>query len=224
MRLGGAHFRDDAVFVESGREDARKLARQLGVDASTSVLDIGCGVGRLAIGLIAEFGEPSKYVGVDVNRTSVEWCQRNLQSRHPNLRFVHLDVANERYNRGGRPIDEAFSLPFETDRFDAIFLYSVFSHMETEDVSAYLREFRRLLRPEGGVFLTAFVEEGVPMMELNPEGYGPLRWTGPLHCVRFSRQHFGAMVAEAGLAVTDFEHGVETDGQSAICLGLGSPA
>lgn len=220
MRLGGAHFRDDATFVASGRAEARKLAKRLGIDASASVLDVGCGVGRLPIGMLAEWGSPRDYVGVDVNRVSIEWCVRNLEARHPELRFVHLDVANERYNRGGRPIDDSFRLPFEADRFDAIFLYSVFSHMESDDVRTYLGEFRRLLRPGGGVLLTAFVEEGVPASEANPRDYGPLRWSGPLHCIRFSRQFFDEMVAETGLTVVSFEHGTETDGQSAICLRL----
>lgn len=224
MRLGGAHFRDDAAFVASGREEARKLATRLGVDASSSVLDIGCGVGRLPIGMLAEWGSPRDYVGVDVNGVSIEWCARNLEARHPELHFVHLDIANERYNRGGRPIDESFRLPFEPERFDAIFLYSVFSHMESDDVRAYLGEFRRLLRPGGGVLLTAFVEERVPDSESNPRDDGPLKWSGPLHCVRFSRGFFERMVTEAGLAIVSFEHGTETDGQSAIGLRIAERA
>lgn len=66
------------------------------------------------------------------------------------------------------------------------------------------------------MFLTAFVEEDVSDMEVNPPGYGPLRWSGALHCVRFSLDFFNRMVAEAGLSIVKNDHGGETDGQSAI--------
>ena len=218
IRLGGAHFRQDRAFVESGRADVRKLRSAFGLDASSSILDLGCGVGRLPIGLLAELGEPADYVGADVDETSVEWCRRHVEAHHPGARFVLLDVANARYNRRGRPIGEGFRLPWEDGRFDVIFLYSVFSHMQSADVGAYLREFRRLLRPDGGVFLTAFVEDGVPDEQVNPPDYGPLGWSGALHCVRFSREFFQRTVAAAGLSIAQLDHGVETDRQSAIYL------
>jgi SAM-dependent methyltransferase len=218
LRLGGAHFRDNRAFVESGRRDVQKLRAAFNLDASSSILDVGCGVGRLPIGLLAEVGEPVDYVGADVNKSSIEWCRRHIEAHHAGIHFARLDVANARYNRRGQLIDESFRLPWEAARFDVIFLYSVFSHMTSEDVRAYLREFQRLLKPDGGVFLTAFVEEGVPDVDVNPQGYGPLKWTGALHCVRFSLDFFGQMVNEAGLAVQTCDHGVETDGQSALYL------
>ena len=218
LRLGGAHFRDDGAFVESGRRDVGKLREAFGLGPTSTILDIGCGVGRLPIGLLAEFGEISGYVGADVNRSSVAWCARHLEANHRGVRFSHLDAANARYNKRGQPIDDSFQLPWDEDDFDVIFLYSVFSHMQDGDVRAYLKEFRRLLRPGGGVFLTAFVEEDVPYMEINPADYGPLRWSGALHCVRYSSPFFDRMVREAGLKTVRFDHGVETDGQSALYL------
>jgi SAM-dependent methyltransferase len=222
LRLGGAHFRDDRTFVDSGREDALKLRTAFGLEASSSILDVGCGVGRLPIGLLAELGELGDYTGADVDDTSVHWCRTHIEAHHPNARFVRLDVANARYNRRGQPIDGSFRLPWDDGRFDVIFLYSVFSHMESEDVRAYLGEFRRLLRPDGGVFLTAFVEAGVPDIEVNPAGYGPLQWRGPLHCVRYSVAFLERMMSEAGFAIVANDHGTETDGQSAIYLRVRS--
>jgi SAM-dependent methyltransferase len=222
LRLGGAHFRDDRAFVESGRRDVLKLRDAFGLEPSSSVLDIGCGVGRLPIGLLAELGEPADYVGADVDSTSVSWCRKHIEAHHPGARFVRLNVANARYNRRGRPIDEGFRLPWDSTRFDVIFLYSVFSHMRSKDVRAHLHEFRRLLEPGGGVFLTAFVETGVPDEEVNPSDYGPLHWRGALHCVRYSAERFERMVDEAGLSIARSEHGTETDGQSAFYLRVRS--
>jgi SAM-dependent methyltransferase len=218
LRPGGAHFQGDREFVESGRQDARKLRAAFGLDRSSALLDIGCGVGRFAIGLLAELGEVDDYTGLDVDASSIKWCRRHLEAHHAGLRFVHVDVENARYNKRGRPLDEAFRLPFEAERFDVIHLYSVFSHMESAEVRRYLEEFRRLLKPDGGVFLTAFLEPGVEEMEVNPPGYGPLEWKGALHCVRFSIDHFTRLVEDAGMTVARNDHGVEKDAQSAVYL------
>lgn len=167
---------------------------------------------------MAELGRLGDYTGVDVNASSVRWCQRQLEAHYAGLHFVHVDVENARYNRRGRPLDAAFRLPFEPERFDVIYLYSVFSHMESPEVRRYLAEFRRLLKPGGGVFLTAFLERGVADMEVNPPGYGPMEWKGALHCVRFSVDHFTRLAQETGMAIVRNHHGVEKDGQSAVYL------
>jgi len=218
IRLGGEHFQDNAAFVESGRADAKKLHDEFAVTASSTLLDIGCGVGRLAIGLLAEFGELEHYIGVDVAEGSVDWCRKYIEVHHQGTTFIHLDVANARYSRKGKPIDDTFRLPLADASIDAIYLYSVFSHMETKDVTAYLGEFVRLLKPGGGVFLTAFVEDDVEDVTVNPRGYGPLEWRGPLHCVRFNLGFFVNLVKQSGLSVSRLDYGIERDGQSALYL------
>jgi SAM-dependent methyltransferase len=155
---------------------------------------------------------------VDVNASTIDWCQRHIAARHPGFQFTHLDLKNERYNPGGREIDTRARLPLSDGSLEIIYLYSVFSHMQTAGVSAYLEEFRRLLVPGGRVFLTAFVEPGVPDEQVNPPGYGPLKWSGPLHCVRFERGFIEGLVRAQGLRIDQLEHGVETDGQSGIYL------
>lgn len=218
LRQGGVHFEDDRAFLVGGCRDVEKVDAAFGLVSSSSLLDVGCGVGRLAIGLLAKSLDVSEYVGVDVDRRSIRWCRRYLQSTQPKFRFEHLDVANARYNRRGARLSQSFRLPLETGRFDVIYLYSVFSHMEAPDVQLYLREFRRLLKPTGGVYLTAFLEEGVPDIEVNPRGYGPLSWEGPLHCVRYSVDFFTEMTEKAELAISRIDPGAETDGQTAVCL------
>jgi hypothetical protein len=89
--------------------------------------------------------------------------------------------------------------------------------MLQDDVGVYLAEFSRLLRSDGKVFLTAFLEEGVPDAMENPPNYR-MKWNGPLHCVRFNMSFFTRLVRDAGLRVSEFEYGRETDGQSAVYL------
>lgn len=218
IRLGGHNFTSDHDFVVAAKRDASRLVERFDVRESSRVLDIGCGVGRLAIGLKLHLGHMPRYTGIDLDSGCIGWCNRHLAE--PGVRFVRINVANERYNPLGKPLSDGSRLPFPSASFDVVHLYSVFSHMRSQDVRVYLHEIRRLLAPSGRVFLTAFIEDGVEDEAINPPGYGlfPGEWQGALHCVRFSRGFFGREVEVAGLDIEDFDHASDTDGQSAVIL------
>ena len=217
LRLGGKEFKSDEFFFASARAEARRLKQACGLKPGGRVLDVGCGVGRLAIGLLAEFGDTVSYVGVDVDEASVNWCRSHIQRPHPYFTFQRINVRNRRYNPKGNLLEKGFRFPFDDNGFDIVSLYSVFSHMMSDDIRVYLSEFSRLLVPAGSIFLTAFVEEGVPEASENPVGYR-MQWRGDLHCVRFERTYFEALLAAHGFGIARFEHGGETDGQSALYL------
>ena len=224
IRLGGHNFEDDRDFLDAAIRDARRLQQDLGVTASSRVLDIGCGVGRLPIGLREVFARMPPYFGVDVAAGVVRWCQAHITD--PEATFIHLDLANDRYNPRGKSAARLLRLPLPDRSFDAIYLYSVFSHMLMPDIDAYLHEFKRLLAPDGTVFLTAFVENDVDDVQINPPGYGsfPGDWDGPLHCVRFDRAFFEQHVVAVGLEIARFDQASDTDGQSAIYIRHSSTA
>lgn len=217
LRAGGEEFKDDAYYLKSARLEAARLVQKCGLTRDSRVLDVGCGAGRLAVGILAELGGVASYTGIDVIRTTVDWCQRDLQPTHPGLRFVHLDVANDRYNPSGETIEAKTRLPVDDGSADVINLYSVFSHMTYGDVERYLHELRRVVAPAGRIFLTAFIETDVPNYAINPPGYRE-QWTGALHCVRFEREFFEGMLSEARLKLVELVHGRETNGQSALYI------
>jgi cyclopropane fatty-acyl-phospholipid synthase-like methyltransferase len=217
LRFGGEHFARDEDFLQSGTREADRLVRELGLSRDSRLLEIGCGPGRLVIGILRRVGDLAMYRGLDVDAAAIRWCKRHIESAHPNFRFELLDLANPRYNPTGTQMDDGFRLELDDCSFDFVYLYSVFSHLLAEDVRVYLREFRRVLVNDGRVFLTAFVEEEVADVSVNPQGYRR-EWTGPLHCVRYDRAFFERLVGEAGFRVERFVHGQETDGQSAIYL------
>jgi ubiquinone/menaquinone biosynthesis C-methylase UbiE len=188
------------------------------VSRNSRVLDVGCGAGRLAFGLIGAFGDEISYHGVDVMEEPIQWCRRHISATHPGFTFTRIDVSNERYNPDGALIAAAASLPFAPRSFDLVYAYSVLSHMTGADVAPYLRDFRRVLDRDGTVVVTAFVEDGVEAEAVNPPGYGPIAWSGDLHCVRFSRERFQEFLRDADLRIEIEEHGTETDGQSRFVL------
>jgi SAM-dependent methyltransferase len=217
-RWCGPEFKDDRFYLKSAELEAQRLVDLFQCTANTRVLDIGCGQGRLAIGLLRVLGEPD-YTGMDIHKDSIAWCSRHIASRHPSCRFIHIDVQNDRYNSRGARLDDAFRFDMPDGSADIIYLYSVFSHMTEADMRAYLREFARILAPGGGIFFTTFVEDGVPDVSINPEGYR-LSCSGPLHVVRYDRQHLYSVIGQCGFRVQDFSYATEADGQSALALAL----
>ncbi len=213
-RMGGAHFRSNDSFVASACAEVARLQDLIGLTPSSRLLDWGCGSGRLAIGIAETMGRIELYHGVDIQDHLVDWAQRHIGVRD-GFEFTHVDLANPRYNPSG--LAER-TIPGESGGYDGFYAYSVFSHLLGDDSTAYLGELSRLLRPGGKAFITAFVEDDVPNQEENPHGYGPLEWSGPLHCVRYNRAFFDTLVAEAGLEVERLDHGQETDGQSLYIL------
>ena len=213
FRMGGEHFKDDDAFIRTAVRDVKRLEKLAGLTKESALYDWGCGAGRLAIGVRERMGRVRDYHGVDIQPELIEWAQSHLAAA--GFRFTCLDVTNERYNPDGSP---ERTLDAEPGSVDVFYAYSVFSHMNDEDTPAYLRLIHEALAPGGHAFVTCFVEEDVPAWEENPEGYGPLEWKGRLHCTRFARWHFEDHVNAARLAVSRFEYGQETDGQSLYVL------
>ena len=211
--MGGKHYKNDKAFIKTAVGDVRRLEKYCGLDTSSSLLDWGCGAGRLAVGVREHFGQIRDYHGVDIQAELIDWANENLTS--PGFRFTHVNVSNERYNPDGSP---ERTLAADPGTVDVFYAYSVFSHMNDEDTQAYLKLIEESLSANGRAFVTCFVEEDVPGWVENPEGYGPLDWKGRLHCTRFARGHFEDHVNAARLAVDRFEYGQETDGQSLYVL------
>ena len=217
LRYCGSEFQSDQIFLNTAIHEVRRLESKLGLSKDTRILDVGCGVGRLAIGLLSAGTEINEYIGVDVSKKSIAWCNQYLGNGSANYQFVHLDVQNERYNPSGRQIQEDSKFPFESGSFDIVYLYSVFSHMALDDIQTYLDEFHRLLRANGQIFLTAFIEDDVPEITENPSNYR-MAWKGPLHCMRFNREFFDSVLYHGGFVIKGFDYATETDGQSAYYL------
>lgn len=205
QRPCGASFQDDEFYLGSARKEADMLAESMGLSSESRLLDVGSGPGRLAIGILDRIGDVRRYCGVDVDEDSARWGWKYITSRHPNFQFIHIDVENTRYNPEGAQSEGDFAFPFGDGEFDVITLYSVFTHILTDGVRAYLKEFERVLAPDGGIYLTAFLEDGVPDVEENPEGYLGRKWKGALHCVRYDREFFEGLLDEAGFKLDRFD-------------------
>ena len=207
--LGG-----NSEYIESAEALVDSLASYCDVDATLRVLDFGCGQGRLAQGLLLKAADVGEYCGIDTDKWSIDWCEKWVKGDRTNFVFRHVPAHNARYNRAAqaRP-----PLPVPAGHFNVAFLNSVFSHMLGDDVRFYLDELHDKLQPGGIIYLTAFIETGVPHVEENPAGYLGKYSLGALHRVRYEKGFFFSLVENAGFEIVDFRHrGIERTGQSVV--------
>jgi SAM-dependent methyltransferase len=119
------------------------------------VLDVGSGVGRVAVGLTGWL--QGRYEGIDVVRRGIEWCEREITPRFPNFHFQVADLYNRHYNPVGRVSASEYRFPFEDRSFDFVVLTSVFTHLLPPARDNYISEIARVLRPTGRCFATFFL-------------------------------------------------------------------
>ena len=144
-------------FEAIGQEFLGYFVELANLQPDARVLEIGCGIGRMAIPLTQYLLTDGSYTGMDVVGESIRWCQRHITKKHPNFRFYHTDLFNKRYNPEGTAYDWDYQFSLPDEAFNFIFLTSVFTHMLPEGVENYLHEMRRMLANDGQVFITLFL-------------------------------------------------------------------
>ncbi|MEO0478075.1 MAG: class I SAM-dependent methyltransferase [Planctomycetota bacterium] len=119
-----------AAFRDHGERDARGLLGY--VHDRATVVDLGCGVGRILAPLSRFCG---RAVGVDVSDEMIAQGRAYVGDLAPRLEFVKTD---------GRTLPDVADASVD-------FLYSllVLIHVDRRSSFHYFREIRRVLRPEG---------------------------------------------------------------------------
>ena len=175
-------------FRETGAEFLHHFVDIGGLEPHHRVLDVGCGVGRMAVPLMGFLNERGRYAGFDVVPSLVDWCQAEIAARDSRFSFQRFDLRNSTYNPTGatRAVDLRF--PYDDASFDFVFLTSVFTHLLPDDLRHYLSEIARVLTPGGRCFSTFFL--------LNDESLGLIR-SGLSPVFRFSHLHDGYRANDA---------------------------
>lgn len=198
-----------ASFDTSAVATLERMRFTAGLTPTSRFFDMGCGCGAVPLAL-NEFGSfGGEYLGLDVMRPLVGWCEKHLANER--TRFVHFDYWSGTYNPEGTrflrfPVDDGWA--------DVILMKSVFTHMLPEDVAHYLRETARVLALSGTAVLTAkLYEEETPLIcagwpNVGAEGsYRFLRRDSPESSVAYSREWMDSAMADAGL-VYEYDDGV----------------
>lgn len=101
-----------------------------------SLLDWGCGCGRIVRHIIESDTSLGRVVGVDIDAVNINWCKKNLRGA-------------EFHTTGLQP-----PLPFDNESFDFIHGNSVFTHLNDIHQDLWLEELARVLKPGGIALLT----------------------------------------------------------------------
>ncbi len=145
-------------FVQTGDEFAGHLRALAGLRPSDRVLDVGCGIGRMARPLTAVLDpeQGGRYDGFDVNRDGIAWC-RSRYARHAHFRFEVADLRNARYNPAGARTASGYRFPYDDGSFDVALATSVLTHLLEDEADHYLGEISRCLAPGGRLLATFFL-------------------------------------------------------------------
>jgi SAM-dependent methyltransferase len=130
---------DVEAFYCIGKEGLANISKHLAkhglsIDRFGSVLDFGCGCGRI-IRHMSGFKNVN-FFGTDYNPLLIEWCRENLPFAKFNVNTL------------------SGALPYDDGQFDFLYAISVFTHLPEKDQFFWLGELRRVLKPGGYAYIT----------------------------------------------------------------------
>jgi SAM-dependent methyltransferase len=152
--------KDPNDFIRVGREFVAYLQELCGLKPEASILEVGCGCGRMAIPLTDHLSQNGRYCGFDVDKDCISWAQNKITRNRSNFSFIRADIYNDLYNPKGTILPEEFKFPFEEDSFDIVYLPSVFTHMLPGEMEHYLLEIARVMKKGGKCLITYFLING----------------------------------------------------------------
>jgi len=211
LALTGAGF---DTFDAIGKAHIANHTKFMGLDPDMTFVEIGSGIGRDAFQLLDIIGPNGRYMGIDVQRESIVWCQQNITKRHPNFEFVHFNAYHELHNPLSAKTTMDFRIPLPDRSVDRVAAGSVLTHIFRDEVTHYMKEIARVLKPDGLAYLTFFLytEEAVAASRRNnltpynlrfEHAYGPGCYINdpayPTGAVAYTPEAMQAMIDESGL-------------------------
>lgn len=146
-----------ATSGPSGASSRATLRTHAGLTPDERVLDVGCGIGRIAVPLLDYLSPRGSYDGFDIVPRAVRWCERAITARNPRFRFTLADLRNRAYRPGSAGTAAAFRFPYPDATFDVVLATSVFTHLMPDEADNYLRQIARVLKPGGRCLVTWFL-------------------------------------------------------------------
>lgn len=144
-----------------------EILKRCGLKESSTLLDIGCGTGLLLKYLQNYLISPKNYVGIDISSDAIEFCKKH----YPNSEWYTCEMTK---------------LPTMNRKFDAICLFSVFTHMYPNDIIEFLKEMKIFLNKDGCIVASVILNQSV-------SNFIGDRWK-----IEINKEYFFSLVRSAG--------------------------
>ncbi|HEX3974973.1 MAG TPA: methyltransferase domain-containing protein [Solirubrobacteraceae bacterium] len=215
MRL----FVGDGDFHAIGQEFLEHFVHIAALQPDDRVLDIGCGIGRMARVLVPVLRPPGSYTGFDINPAAIDWCSHRYRNTPATFSFHSVDVRNGFYNPDGHFAPSEFAFPYATGAFDLAIATSVFTHLLPDAAARYLSETARVLRPGGRLFSTWFIT-GAGSPETGPfssatevDGTHVTDASAPEAAIAYTGDRVRALLSDAELTLAAEQPGTWSGGE-----------
>lgn len=200
-----------------GRIAVQRLEK-IGLQPHHAVLEIGSGIGRCAMAL-AHVLATGSYLGIDLVRPAVTWCQANITARYPTFSFIHYDVLDGLHNPTGTLAATDVLIELPDTSVDRVLVWAALTHMLPQTVEHYFREIRRVLRPDGLALVSCHLLTEEIQQSLKEDGapgrfdhqYEPGCYVRTLELptleVAYIDERMHEMIDSAGLTLQSVQHG-----------------
>ncbi len=165
-------YSSDEAMWQAGERDFGIITNGLTETNNKTILELGCGVGRLLHAAIPTY---QKVIGVDVSTSALEKANE-LLGNHSNLQLV-----------AGNGVDLT---EIASNSIDVLFSFAAITSVPTEVIAGYLREMQRVIKGDGVVRLQVYLGEEQVVGR-----------NDTLHLRCFDPENFKNAVALAGLEV-----------------------
>ena len=159
------------------------------------VLDLGCGNGRFS-----QYLEDAEYVGADFSEKMIQEAKKRFSEKQ----FVVAD---------------ATKLPFEDNYFDKVYSIAMIHQIPSHEYRLKaLLEIKRVLNPNGSIFLTVWKASGTPPPRCFERGEGKdVFLKRDRYYYLFDEGELSSLAEEAGFSIKE-EGVVEKDNRSNIYI------
>ncbi len=126
----------------------RRGVEMLAPGGGEAVLEIGCGTGKALVALAEAVGPEGKVVGLDISGGMLHVAGKRLQNAGLLDRVELVDA------------DALDGLPCDDRCYDGVLVSFMLDLIDTPDLSPFLADCRRVLKPDGRLEVVAMSTEG----------------------------------------------------------------
>jgi len=164
MQEEGVHVLEE--WLRWAEEWSMLLRIYGGITSTSAVMEIGCGLGRIAFPLRHILSSQGSYDGFDIYLNKITFLEETFQQSYPNFRFIWAGIHHPLYNpEGSVPITDYF-FPYQGNSFDIVYATSIFTRLLPDATEHLFCQSAQALKQGGrclfSFFLLDHYQPGIP--------------------------------------------------------------